>query len=59
MGPVGVIEILRRVFTYGDATITHLDIVNYLNSIRIKESTYSNWGRNSKPYIVREGSDAS
>lgn len=47
MDAVGVIEILRRVFTYGDATNTHMDIVKYLNKIHIKESTYAKWGRNA------------
>ena len=47
MDAIGVIEILRKVFTFGDATNTHLDIVRYLDCCRIKEATYSKWGRNA------------
>jgi len=55
MDPVGVIEILKRVFTFGDASNTHLDIVRYLNGARIKEATYSKWGRNAfQPPIWHE-----
>ena len=52
MEPVGVIEILRQVFSYGDATNTHLDIVSYLDKIKIKESAYSKWGRNAPQLSV-------
>lgn len=54
MEPVGVIEILRKVFTFGDETNTYLDIVRYLDRIHIKESSYSKWGRNS---MVRKKRD--
>ena len=47
MEPVGVLDVLRRVFTLGDAENTHKDIVVYLDRCRIKESIYSKWGRNA------------
>ena len=47
MEPVGVLEVLRRVFTFGDAEDTHKDIVAYLDRCRIEESEYKKWGRNA------------
>ncbi len=47
MDSVSVIDILKRVFTYGDATATHIDIVKYLDGIHIKKATYEKWGKNA------------
>ena len=41
------IEFLKKVFSYGYATDTHLDIVCYLNVLGIPEEEYSQWGRNA------------
>ena len=42
------IDCLKKVFTYGDATNTHLDILDYLNSIGISKDEYSKWGQNKE-----------
>ena len=41
------IEILKKLFSYGYATDTHLDIVCYLNVNGVPEEEYSKWGRNA------------
>ena len=41
------IEVLKQVFTYGHATDTHLDILDYLKSVNVSKSEYSLWGRNA------------
>lgn len=42
------IDCLKKVFTYGCAICTHLDIINYLNNIGISEDEYSKWGQNKE-----------
>jgi hypothetical protein len=38
------IEVLKRVFSYGDATTTHLNILDYLNEKGIPIEEYKTWG---------------
>ena len=40
------IDVLKKVFTYGNATGTHLDILDYLNEVGIPSTEYSQWGKN-------------
>jgi hypothetical protein len=40
------IDVLKRVFTYGNATDTHLDILAFLIEAGISENEYKKWGRN-------------
>jgi len=42
-----ITSFLEDVFTYGDATSTHFDIVNFLRQISIDENIYKFWGRNA------------
>ena len=42
-----LVSFLEDVFTYGDATNTHLDIVKFLRQIGIDEEEYQTWGRNA------------
>ena len=42
------INCLKKVFTYGNATDTHIDILGYLYSIGISKDEYSKWGRNEE-----------
>ena len=39
------ISVLKRVFTYGNATDTHLAILDYLFENGIPKSEYETWGR--------------
>ena len=49
------IALLKEIFTYGDATNTHLDILDYLNYLGVSKSEYSKWGRNaSRPAVEAE-----
>lgn len=41
--------VLKHVFTYGNATNTHLDILDYLFEKGVPKSEYSTWGRNAPP----------
>ena len=40
------IDVLKKVFTYGNATGTHLDILDYLTEVGIPSTEYSQWGKN-------------
>jgi hypothetical protein len=46
------LDALKKAFTYGDATNTHLDILDWLYEHGIPKEEYSTWGRNRA--IVRE-----
>lgn len=53
-------KILKEVFTYGDATNTHLDILKHLYASNIPESEFITWGRNASqqdipPVSVKDG----
>lgn len=46
------IALLKKVFTYGNATNTHLDILDYLNHLGVSKSEYSKWGHNASQPAV-------
>ena len=42
-----VIEILSKVFVYGDATNTHLNILNLLHDAEVGKEVYSAWNKDA------------
>ena len=40
-----IIEILGKVFIYGNATETHLNILTLLHDFKIEKEIYSNWSQ--------------
>ena len=42
-----VIEILSKVFVYGDATNTHLNILNLLHDAGVGKEIYSTWNKDA------------
>ncbi len=42
-----IVQVLKKVFKYGYATDTHLNIVGYLDKLGIPKSEYYRWNKPS------------
>jgi len=51
------IEALREIFIYGDATSTHLNIIDYLNTHNVPRSEYLTWNKNASQQAVQADAD--